>query len=370
MLETDIKTFDSALAAFDFTGEVVKVSLFGNGHVNNTFRIQTKTNEGECKKYTLQRLSDQAFKNPAQLMENICNVTDYLRRIIIANNGDIERETLTVIKTINGENYFTDEDGRAWRMYKYIDNATTPERADTPEQFYTSGKAFGNFQRLLSDYPADTLHETIVDFHNTIKRLENLKKAVSEDRFSRAHLVSKEVQFAFERENDCALALKALYDGILPLRVTHNDTKLNNVLMDDASGEWLCIIDLDTVMPGLSVYDFGDSIRFGANNASEDEQDLEKVNFDLSLYEIYAKGYIEGCGGTLTQAELDYMPLGAKLITLECGMRFLTDYLEGDVYFNTSRPDQNLDRARTQFKLVRDMESVWQEMHDIINKLR
>ncbi len=368
MLNINISTLPSAISAYDFDADVVGAVPYGHGHVNNTFCVYTQTEKGECVRYILQRISEKAFKNPAQLMENICGVTDYLREIIVKNGGDTERETLTVIKTRDNKNFFTDEEGRAWRLYSFIEDAVTLEKADTPELFYASGKAFGNFQRLLTDYPADTLHETITDFHNTVQRLENLKSAIKLDGFDRVKNVAAEIAFAMDREKDCSLALNALKDGTLPLRVTHNDTKLNNVMIDQESGEGICVIDLDTVMPGLSINDFGDSIRFGANHSAEDEQDLSKVNFDLSLFEVYVRGFLEGCGEALTKAEIEYMPIGAKLMTLECGMRFLTDYLEGDIYFKTTRDGQNLDRARTQFKLVADMEESWEEMKKVIEK--
>ncbi len=368
MSKTDIKTLDSAINAYDLGGEVAGALNFGSGHVNNTICIYTQQKDGACKRFILQRLSEKAFKSPTQLMENICGVTDYLREIIANKNGDTERETLTVIRTKKGEPFFTDEEGRAWRLYKFIEDAKTYDTADTPELFYASGKAFGNFQQLLTNYPAETLHETIADFHHTVKRLEKLEAAINEDKLGRVKDVKAEIDFALARKEDCGLALKALDEGVLPLRVTHNDTKLNNVMIDDESGEGVCVIDLDTVMPGLSINDFGDSIRFGANNSAEDERDLSKVNFDLSLFDIFTKGFLEGCGETLTKAEIEYLPLGAKLMTLECGIRFLTDYLEGDVYFKTTRDAQNLDRARTQFKLVSDMENEWENMHKIICK--
>ncbi len=367
-MNSEISTLSFAISAYELNAELVGAVPYGHGHVNNTFCVYTQTTDGDCVRYILQRISDKAFKKPSELMENICVVTDYLRDIIVKNNGDTERETLTVIRTRDGNSFFTDAEGRAWRMYSFIEGAVTLEKADTPELFYASGKAFGNFQRLLCDYPADTLHETIKDFHNTAKRLENLKTAIEKDRHNRVKNVANEIEFALNREEDCSLALNAQRDGILPLRVTHNDTKLNNVMMDNESGEGICVIDLDTVMPGLSINDFGDSIRFGANHSAEDETDLSKVNFDISLFEVYAKGFLEGCGGTLTKAEIEHMPLGAKLMTLECGIRFLTDYLDGDVYFKTTRDSQNLDRARTQFKLVSDMEKSWQEMQAVIIK--
>ena len=244
------------------------------------------------------------------------------------------------------------------------------QTAETPELFAASGRAFGHFQRLLQGYPAQTLHETIPHFHDTEDRLAKLKAAKAADTLSRAAECRQELDFVLAREADCSVALQALRDGILPLRVTHNDTKLNNVLMDRETGEGLCVIDLDTVMPGLSINDFGDSIRFGANHSAEDEKDLSRVNLDVSLFETYTQAFLEGAGCTLTAAEIDYLPWGAKLMTFECGIRFLTDYLEGDTYFHTTRAGQNLDRCRTQFKLVSDMEAHWDELAEIVKKYK
>ncbi len=244
------------------------------------------------------------------------------------------------------------------------------ETAETPELFAASGRAFGRFQRLLQGYPAQTLYETIPRFHDTEDRLAKLKAAAEADPLGRKAGCQAEISFILAREADCSVALQALREGRLPLRVTHNDTKLNNVLMDEKTGEGVCIVDLDTVMPGLSINDFGDSIRFGANHCAEDERDLSKVSLDLQLFALYTQAFLEGAGGTLTDEEIAYLPWGAKLMTLECGMRFLTDHLEGDVYFHTSRAGQNLDRCRTQCKLVADMEAHWDEMKSIVEKYR
>jgi hypothetical protein len=255
-------------------------------------------------------------------------------------------------------------------VYPFVEDTICYQTAETPELFAASGRAFGHFQRLLQGYPAQTLHETIPHFHDTEDRLAKLKAAMAADKLSRAAECRQELDFVLAREADCSVALQALRDGILPLRVTHNDTKLNNVLMDRETGEGLCVIDLDTVMPGLSINDFGDSIRFGANHSAEDEKDLSRVNLDVSLFETYTQAFLEGAGGTLTAAEIDYLPWGAKLMTFECGIRFLTDYLEGDTYFHTTRAGQNLDRCRTQFKLVSDMEAHWDELAEIVKKYK
>ena len=314
------------------------------------------------------RATASAFSSPVQLMQNIVGVTDYLKRIITEEGGDPERETLTILHTRAGETFYTDRGGRAWRCMPFIEDTVCLQSAETPELFAASARAFGQFQRRLRDYPAHTLFETIEKFHDTEDRLRRFKAAVQADVMGRAGGVRPEIDFVLAREPDCSVALEAQRAGKLPLRVTHNDTKLNNVLLDRRTGAAVCVIDLDTVMPGLAINDFGDSIRFGANHAPEDEKDLSKVGFDLDLFAVYTRGFLEGCAGSLTSAELEYLPWGAKLMTLECGMRFLTDYLEGDHYFAVHREGQNLDRCRTQFKLVSDMERRWGEMADVVRR--
>ena len=358
------------LEAFDFGAVVVGAVRFGQGHINDTFVVHTQPENECCRRFILQRMSSAAFKRPDQLMENIIGVTEYLGREVEKTGGSREREAMRVIRPRNGEPYYTDSDGGAWRVYPFVEDTVCYQSAETPELFAASGRAFGRFQRLLQGYPAQTLHETIPHFHDTEDRLAKLKAAVAADKLGRAAECRAEIDFMMAREKDCSAALQALRDGILPLRVTHNDTKLNNVLMDKTTGEGICIIDLDTVMPGLSINDFGDSIRFGANHSAEDETDLSKVNRDVDLFEAYTQAFLEGAGGTLTEKEIEYLPWGAKLMTLECGMRFLTDYLEGDVYFHISRERQNLDRCRTQCKLVQDMEARWDELAAIAAKYR
>ena len=359
-----------ALAAFDFGGEVVGAVRYGSGHINDTFCVHTQPGEEPCRRFILQRISSAAFHHPDQVMANIAGVTAFLGKTIAAAGGDPSRETMTVLPTRDGRSFYTDSEGGAWRVYPFIEGTVCFQAAETPELFAASARTFGRFQRMLKDYPADTLYETIPRFHDTEDRLAKLKAAVEADVMGRVKDVQPELDFVRKREADCSVALQALRDGKLPLRVTHNDTKLNNVLIDRDSGEGICVIDLDTVMPGLSINDFGDSIRFGANHSAEDERDLSKVNFDLSLYEVYTQGFLEGAGGALTPAELDYLPWGAKLMTLECGIRFLTDYLDGDHYFRIHREGQNLDRCRTQFKLVADMEEQWDAMKAVVDKYR
>lgn len=362
------QTLQEVLAAYDFGGSVEKIDRFGEGHINDTFRANVLLADGNCRKVIVQRVSPAAFKQPQQLMENVVNVTEYLGREIEKLGGDPSRETLTVIRARDGSACVTDSQGGAWRAVHYVEGTVCYQSAETPELFAASGRAFGRFQRLLRDYPAHTLHETIPRFHDTENRLQNLKNAVAADPLGRAKECQADIDFMLAREKDCSAALQAQRDGVLPLRVTHNDTKLNNVLMDAETGEALCVIDLDTVMPGLAINDFGDSIRFGANHSAEDEPDLSKVNLDVELFEIYTAAFLEEAGDALTEAEIRYLPWGAKLMTLECGIRFLTDYLEGDSYFHISRPGQNLDRARTQCKLVADMEEHWDELNAIVAK--
>ena len=356
-----------AIGLLAFEGEPVSWERYGSGHINDTFRLICRTEEKE-KHYILQRINHEVFKDPVSLMGNIEGVTSFLRERIEAQGGDPERETLNVIKAKDGKGYCRDSEGNYWRGYIFIDKATTYDKVRDPQDFYQSGKAFGRFKGLLAEYPADELAETIPNFHNTPVRLETFKEAVKADVCGRAHLVEKEIKFILDREKEASVVMDMLKDGRLSLCVTHNDTKLNNIMIDDETGEALCVVDLDTIMPGLSIFDFGDSIRFGANTADEDEPDVSKVSLSLPLFEIYTKGYIEGCRGSLTPEEKRMLPMGAKLMTFECGTRFLTDFLQGDTYFHISRENHNLDRARTQLALVADMEKKWKEMEEIVLK--
>ncbi len=354
-----------ALEAYPFPLPPVGATRYGLGHINDTYCVLVQPREGDCIRYILQRLSSAAFPHPEELMENMLGVTRFLGEKIAQAGGDPSRETLTVLPTKEGKPWFTDPQGGVWRLMPFVEGTDCLQSAATPELFAASAQAFGKFQKMLQDYPAHTLYEVIPKFHDTRDRFRKFKAALEADVMGRAAGVQPEIDFVLAREADCAVALDALERGELPLRVTHNDTKLNNILMDRVTQEGICVIDLDTVMPGLSINDFGDSIRFGANHCVEDEKDLSKVNFDISLYETYTRGFLEGAGGTLTEAEVRYLPWGARLMTLECGIRFLTDYLDGDHYFHIARPEHNLDRCRTQFKLVADMESCFGEMERI-----
>lgn len=361
---------EEAIAQFATEGSLLEQRPYGNGHINDTFLLVYEMPGGTRKRYILQRMNHDIFKKPRELMENIVNVTGYLRKMIIAQGGDPDRETLNVIKTRDGDYDYRDGDGNYWRMFLFIERTVCLEKVESVKDFYDSAVAFGNFQRMLADYPAGSLYETIPKFHHTPSRFQAFRKAVQEDKLGRGALVREEIAFALAREKDTSVLTDLLASGQLPLRVTHNDTKLNNILFDEESRKALCIIDLDTVMPGLSHYDFGDSIRFGASTGEEDERDLGKIELDLSLFEAFTKGYLEGCGGSLTEKEIETLPMGAKLMTYECGIRFLADYLEGDVYFKIHRTGHNLDRARTQFKLVADMEAKWDDMCAIVGKYK
>ncbi len=358
---------NSIVSNFNVEGKIVSAEKYGSGHINETLLIKL-AKDGTERPYILQRINKNVFKNPPELMENYVGVTAFLREKIIAAGGDPDRETLNVIKARDGKNYFCDADGEYWRLLVFVTDSLSYDKVEKPEQFYDSAVAFGNFQYLLREYPAATLHETIVNFHNTPDRFRQLMEAASADKCGRLAEVEAELAFAKAREEFAGTLERAHAEGKLPLKVTHNDTKLNNILFDANNGKPLCVVDLDTIMPGYAVNDFGDSIRFGATTALEDEADLSKVNFDISLYELYVKGFIEGAKGGLSEGELEMMPIGAIMMTFECGMRFLTDYLSGDTYFRISREKHNLDRARNQFKLVADMEKCLPEMHAIVAK--
>jgi len=353
---------------FTFEGVLLEEMPWGNGHINDTFLVVFDVPEKGIKRYILQKMNKDIFTKPIEVMENVTGVTSYLRDIIMENGGDPERETLTVITSKDGKPYYIDKDGEYWRAYRYIEDAASYDQPESLEDFYQSAVSFGHFQRMLSDYPAETLHETIKGFHDTKARFAVLKKAIEEDVCGRASSVKEEIDFVLAREDVANVLGEMLAKGEIPLRVTHNDTKLNNIMIDNKTRKGICVIDLDTVMPGLAVNDFGDSIRSGASTAAEDEIDLEKVWCDMRLFEAYTKGFIEGCGGSLTAKEIEMLPVGAKVMTFESGIRFLTDYLQGDTYFKIHRENHNLDRCRTQLKLVADMEEKWDTMNRIVKK--
>lgn len=360
---------DAVARKFNFDGEIVKITPHGGGYINDTYAVSVKNLEnGEISRYIMQRINHDIFKDVDGLMGNFRKVTDYLKDVIKAYGGDALRETLTIVPAKDGKDYVKDADGNYYRALLFIEDTITYETVKSANDFYKAAKAFGNFQRLLKDFPAETLVETIPNFHNTAKRYETFLKAVEENKSGRLDMVQKEVEFIKQRADATHALVDMLQEGKLPLKVTHNDTKLSNILMDAKTNEGLCVIDLDTIMPGLAAYDFGDSIRAGACWTAEDELDLEKVFVDFDLFDAYVKGFLEGAQDGLTNLEIRTLPLGAKTITLEQGIRFLTDFLDGDTYFKTQYPNHNLDRTRTQLKLVADMEMKWDELNRIVEK--
>lgn len=364
MKSVTLSLLQSAANAFDFGGPVLcDAHHYGEGHINDTFVVWR---EDHSKRFILQRINTDTFTNPVGLMENVCGVTRHLRAKILAEGGDPARETLNVVPTLSGSTCYLDADGGAWRAYDFVEDTICLQQVGSETDFRTVAETLGKFQNQLEDYPASTLHETIARFHDTPNRYANFEKALAADALGRAKNITSEIEFIHAREQDCHVLLDQLAAGEIPLRVTHNDTKINNVLIDATTGKGICVIDLDTVMPGLSAYDFGDSIRTGANDCAEDEPDQSKVHFDLHLYEVFAKGYLSTAGASMSMAEKKSLAWGARLMTLECGIRFLTDYLEGDHYFHIAHPDHNLDRARTQFTLVRQMEEVFDQMLEIV----
>lgn len=352
---------------FQFNGRLVDVKPITLGHINDTYAVTMDQPDGQRRRYILQRINHTVFQNPPQVMQNIEAVTEHIRAKVIAAGGDPERETVNLVLTQDGQSYLHTEDGNYWRATQFIEGARTYDEATGP-LFYNAGKAFGQFMRLLDDFPADSLHETIPQFHDTRKRYNDLMEAVENDAAGRAAQVQAEIDFAKAREADASVVVDLIAAGKIPLRVTHNDTKLNNVMICDTTGEAICVVDLDTVMPGSALYDFGDAVRFGASTAAEDETDLSKVGIDLELFRQFTEGYLAAAGDVLTGTELDLLAFSAKLITYELGMRFLTDYLNGDVYFKIHRPDHNLERARAQFRLVEDMEAKMEQMQAIVRE--
>lgn len=352
---------------FGIEGDLTEVEVMRDGHINTTYVVFFNEN-GKIKKYLVQGINTHVFKKPDELMDNIVGVTTYLREKIQENGGDPDRETLTFLPAKDGK-YFYYYDEKCWRIYHFIDSSYTINIIKNPSVFENAGKSFGLFQKNLSGYPMESLYEIIKDFHNTPKRLENLKASVAADVKGRAAAVKDDIDFALSREKDTKIVLKLYRDGLIPLRVTHNDTKLNNILFDRKTNESICVIDLDTIMPGFSLYDFGDAIRFGGNTAVEDEKDLEKVQISLPLFESFTRGFLSACATALTREEVKHLAFSAKLMTFECGIRFLADYLDGDVYFKIGYEDHNLVRARNQFKLVYEIEQHLDEMNEIVDRI-
>lgn len=348
----------SLLKLFDLKGNAVSCVCYGNGHIHDTYRVSTDMGE----QYILQRINHHVFKDIPALMQNIDAVSRHLSK-----EAKSTRHVLTLIPTKDGHAYYHDaKAGEYYRVYQYITDSICLNKAESLSDFYQSGIAFGQFQRQLATFPVATLHETIQRFHDTKKRFADFKNAVHADAVGRARDVAREIDFALAREAEAGIMVDMTARGELPIRVTHNDTKLNNVMLDAKTREALCVIDLDTVMPGIIGNDFGDAIRFGASTADEDERDLAKVTLSLPLFDIFTEGFLSACGESLHENEVMTLPLGAKLMTLECGIRFLSDYLSGDHYFHISRPEHNLDRCRTQFALIADMERQWSTLTSIV----
>ena len=345
------------LRQFCLDAEPASCTPYGCGHINRTYLVATAG--GRC--YILQKINHHTFRDVAGLMENIELVTEHLRR-----KSPDPRSVLTLIRTKDGKSYL-EADGGYWRVFRFVEDSICLQQPESDADFYESAVGFGTFQQLLSDFPAEKLHETIPNFHNTPDRYRAFHETLTRDPMHRAAQVQPEIEFALARQAEMAALQNALDAGELPLRVTHNDTKLNNVLFDAKTRRALCIIDLDTVMPGSALYDYGDSIRFGAATAAEDERELDKMEMSLERFRVFTRGYVRACPG-LTQKELELLPLGAKVMTMECGVRFLTDHIDGDNYFSIHREGQNLDRAHTQFKLVADMERKWDKMKEIVNE--
>ena len=364
MINSEIK---SVISKFDYIGEPVRVKDCNNGHINGTYFVDCADADGNKQRYVLQSINTTAFKNPDRVMENIVNITSHIREKLAAEGKDYSQRVVNIVFTKDGHYSYTDENGNYWRSYIFVEGDCY-QFADSPETAEKVGKAFGRFQMQLSDFDASRLYETIPNFHNTVSRLADLEKAIFNDATGRAAGVKKDIELILDRKETASFIVDGISEGRFPLRVTHNDTKLNNIMMDPVTGEGRCVIDLDTVMPGSVLADFGDAIRFCASNAAEDETDLDKVYLRLDIFEGFTKGFIEGLEGSLTKDEILAFPMGAYILTYEQAIRFLGDYLGGDIYFRTNYPEHNLDRARNQMKLLTDIESKMDEMNRIIKK--
>lgn len=355
----------NVLANFKINGEFVSCVPYGEGHINDTYLVTFKNDPIEL--YILQRINHNIFKDIKGLMNNISLVTNYLKEKEQDTDG---RKVLTIVKTKDDKDYYYDqENNKYYRVYIFVKDSLTLQKASTKELFEESAIAFGRFVNLLAEFDTTPLIEVIKDFHNSEERFNHFVKTLNEDKLDRAKYCQDEIKFILDRKDDCSKIVKLLKENKLPTKVTHNDTKLNNVLLDINSLKALCVIDLDTVMPGSSLYDFGDSIRFGCNNASEDEKDLSKVTFNIDYFYAFTKGYLSQVKDSLNQYELDNLVFGAKLMTLECGIRFLDDYLDGDNYFKIHRDGHNLDRCKTQLKLVLEIENHFDKLNEIVKDI-
>jgi Ser/Thr protein kinase RdoA (MazF antagonist) len=365
LLYNDIK---HVLPEFQFEGKYRSVEELHSGNINFTYHLIYQADEGE-RHYTLQYINSYVFKEPAKVMHNIERVTGHLRDRLIAERMDPKRHVLELIPSRSGETLFRDAEGGFWRAYHFIENATAYDQVREVRQFFEAGRGFGMFQRRLFDFPAEELYETIPGFHHTTKRFYAFVQSVAEDKAGRVAELEDEIEFFFERRRMMGQIVKLLAEGKLPVRVTHNDTKVNNVMIDDVTGEAICVIDLDTVMPGSSLYDYGDAIRFGASTAAEDEPDTSKIALDMEKFEQFTRGFFQETKGFLTKDEPLLMPLGAKVMACELAMRFLKDYIDGDLYFKVKSPEHNLVRARAQMKLLTDIEEKYDRMTEFVEKL-
>jgi len=348
---------------FQIPGEFVVAEPYGSGHINDTYCARYDQG-GSQVRYIHQRINHNVFKNPVALMENVRRITGHLRQKL-AGRPDASRRTLTLVASREGQPFHRDEHGNYWRTYIFIEKARTYDAVQTPQQAFEAARAFGRFQQLLADLPGPRLHETIPDFHHTPKRFAALERAITVDACNRAAAASAEIQFALTHK----AMTNVLIEAQLPERITHNDTKFNNVMLDDATGEGICVIDLDTTMPGLALSDFGDQVRTTTSPAREDERDLSKVVMQFPMFEALVRGYLSATREFLTPAEKQYLVFSGKLITFEIGLRFLTDYLSGDTYFKVHRDGHNLDRCRTQFKLVESIIQQEEKMHRLVEDL-
>lgn len=354
---------------FCIDGQFLDAAPYGTGHINDTYASRFAVGDNIVR-YIHQRINHSIFKEPAKLMKNIERVTCYAREKIAEVGGDANRETLNLIPTLDGKSYLHTDEGDYWRTYIFVEGARTYDQVENLEQVYAASKAFGEFQKMLRSLPGERLYETIPNFHNTHLRYKAFLETIEKDKINRAASVKNEIDFVLQREQETSVIVDLLAAGKLPERVTHNDTKLNNVLIDDITGLGVCVIDLDTIMPGSALYDFGDSVRIGASTATEDEKDLSKVGVSLEMFDRLAHGYLDAAREFLTPTEINLLAFSAKLMTFECGMRFLTDHLMGDVYFKIHRENHNLDRCRTQFAMVKEIEKNIDKMNSIIEKYR
>lgn len=354
---------------FQIYGEILHAEPCKIGHINETYTA-TYDQGGTRVRYIHQKINQNVFRDPEAVMENVMRVTTHVRNKLVSDNlRDITRRALTVVPTRTGHSFFRNGAGDFWRTFVFIEGVQTFEAVQTPGQAYQAGYAFGHFQKLVCDMPGGRLFETIPNFHNTRMRFGSLQKAIQEDHYNRAQTAKSEIEFALKQEEIVDVLLAALASGEIPERVTHNDTKFNNVMMDVVTGTAMCVVDLDTVMPGLIHYDFGDMIRTTTSPTVEDELDLAKVEMQMPMFEALARGYLDGAAGFLTPAEKSYLAFAGKLITFTIGMRFLTDFLNGDKYFRVHRPKHNLDRCRTQFKLVESIHRQQDKMQGFVDGL-